>query len=213
MVVAWSTHKHFIDIPAVQLGRIGLARSVVTWPSRYSQASTRVSRKDQQEHQKFLAVPISGKWRSVKTWDKHCTDGCTSKLSSLAITPWSPIYTLQTSPVLHVPCLSTCIQSAPVLRIPSNAAQPRNVRQTNTCTLLVKNPSSRVCFSRTSSLRCLLQWSLPSGACLSLSHLCPLQQNFMRLPQCCPLHVFAPAKHWHNWLSKEPLSFPFTKQP
>ena len=47
--------------------------------------------------------------------NKHCTASCTSKPSSVSVTPWSPIYTLQTSCVLHVPCLSMCIQSARVL--------------------------------------------------------------------------------------------------
>jgi hypothetical protein len=37
---------------------------------------------------------------------KHCTASCTSKPSSLSLTLSSPMYTLQTSCVLHVPCLS-----------------------------------------------------------------------------------------------------------
>jgi hypothetical protein len=65
--------------------------------------------------------------------------------------------------------------------IPTNAAQLHKVRRTNTCVLLAKNPPSRVlsqaCFSRASSLLCLLQRNVPSQVCLSLSHLCPLQLN------------------------------------
>ena len=73
--------------------------------------------------------------------------------------------------------------------VSTNAAQLHSVRQTNTCVSLAKNPSShvlsRACFSRTSSLLCLLQWNVPSRVCLSLSpvstsgifHLYPLQEN------------------------------------
>ena len=72
--------------------------------------------------------------------------------------------------------------------VPTNAAQLCNVRQTNTCVLLAKNPSSHVlshaCISRTSSLLCLFQWNLPSGGCLSLSPVFTLTKcSFMCLPQ------------------------------
>ena len=71
--------------------------------------------------------------------------------------------------------------------VPTYAAQPQNVRQINTCVLLVKNPSSHVlshaCFSRTSFLLCLLQLNIPS-------RVCPSKTPFKRL-------------------SKEPLSFYF----
>ena len=78
---------------------------------------------------------------------------------------------------------------------PTNGAQLHSVRRTNTCVSLTKNPSSHVlsqaCFSRTSFLLCLLQSSVPSRVCLSLSpvstsgifHLCPLQEN-TPLPVC-----------------------------
>jgi hypothetical protein len=74
--------------------------------------------------------------------------------------------------------------------VPTNGAQLHNVRWTDTCMSLAKNPSSsvlsRVCFSRTSSLLCLLQWNVPSRVCLSLlpvstsgkpSFTCLFQQN------------------------------------
>jgi hypothetical protein len=52
-----------------------------------------------------------------------------------------------------------------------NAAQLWNVRQTNTCMSLAKNPSSRVLsrarFSRTTFLLCLLQLNIPSCVCPS----------------------------------------------
>jgi hypothetical protein len=74
----------------------------------------------------------------------------------------------------------------------TNASQLRNVRWTNSCLSLTKNPPSHVishaCFSRTSSLLCLLSFSrnVPSRVCLleTSFHLCQLQDNsFMCLPQ------------------------------
>jgi hypothetical protein len=75
--------------------------SLVTWPSRDSQASASapVIKRDQQEHQKFSAMFLSGKWRSAKTQThKHCTASWTSKLRSVSVTP--------TSHVFHMPYLS-----------------------------------------------------------------------------------------------------------
>jgi hypothetical protein len=90
---------------------------------------------------------------------------------------------------------------------PDNGAQLCNVRWTNTCVSLAKNPSSCVlscaCFSKTCFLLCLLHLNVPSQVCLSLSpvsasakhssicllnkmsfHLCPLQENtHLCLPQ------------------------------
>lgn len=55
----------------------------------------------------------------------------------------------------------------------TNAAQLHSVRQTNTCASLAKHLLSHVlsqaCFSRISSLLCLLQLHVPSGVGLSLS--------------------------------------------
>lgn len=105
-VAAPSTWKHLRDISVVQFSRVRLATEVIG-PSRDSQASARASRKDQQEYQeKFFAVPLLWKWRTVKTQDTHCT----SKANSVSVTPWSPIYTLQSSCVLQASCLSTGIQ-------------------------------------------------------------------------------------------------------
>ena len=64
-------HKHVMDTRAVQTGRVGLA-TVVMWPSRDSPASdlAQVSRRDTEGCQeKFLAVPLSGKPRSVENLD------------------------------------------------------------------------------------------------------------------------------------------------
>ena len=47
----------------------------------------------------------------------------------------------------------------------------------------------------------MLQWSVPSQVCLSLSYLCPFREN---TPSCvCPSKI--PSKH--NWLSKDTRSF------
>jgi hypothetical protein len=90
--------------------------------------------------------------------------------------------------------------------VPANAAQLCNVRRTKACMLLSKNPSSlglsRACFSRISSLLCLLQqkhsftsWPLsftPVSTLTKHSFTCLPQQNTIQ----------------HNWLSKEALKFP-----
>ena len=45
----------------------------MAWPSKNSQTSalTQVSKRNQQECQKFLAVPLSKKQRSARTWDQQ----------------------------------------------------------------------------------------------------------------------------------------------
>jgi hypothetical protein len=126
---------------------------------------------------------------------KHCTAKCcTSKWSSLSLCG-----------VLFIPSKHhvsfKCLASAPIFNQPefaevarnsttspevflvhfslwvlTNAAQLSNVRQTSTCMLLAKNPSSRVlscsCFNRTSSL--VSASAKPSfRLCLGLSPLCP----------------------------------------
>ena len=103
-MVAQSTHKHLTDKPAVQFGKIGLA-TAVTRPSRNSQASTlaQVSGGGPEEHQKFSQ---RSKDQQRHETHKRCTASCTSKPGSVFVTPWSPSYTLQTSHVLHVSCLS-----------------------------------------------------------------------------------------------------------
>ena len=61
----------------------------------------------------------------------------------------------------------------------------------------------RVCFSRTSSLLCLLQPNIPSWVCLSLSPMSTSgKHTFVCLPQQNPIE--------HNWLSREPLNSHFT---
>jgi hypothetical protein len=199
--------------PAVQFSRIRLATAVAR-PSRDSHASaSALVKRDQQELQeKFSAVSLSGERQSTKRPTSITTANCTTKPSSVSVTPCSPIYALQASCVLHVPCLSMCtehthpISSSPWKRqqtaahhqrvfwcisfheVLTNATQLCSVRQTSTRVSLAKNPSSRVlsraCFSRTSSLLCLLQQIVPSHVC--------------------------PNKTPSNRLSNGPLSFHFT---
>ena len=87
----------------------------------------------------------------------------------------------------------------------TNAAQLCNVRQTNICMLLPKNPSSCPYFSRISSLLCLLQLNIPSWVCLSLSPVSTSgKHSFTCLPQQNTIQ--------HNWLQrtlKFPLHQPF----
>jgi hypothetical protein len=83
--------KHFMDSPAVQTGRVGLA-TVVMWPSRDSQASdlAQVSRRDTEGCQeKFLAVPLSTNQRSVKTQKSNQWRLETNKLYQQAKLPTS----------------------------------------------------------------------------------------------------------------------------
>ena len=90
--------------------------------------------------------------------------------------------------------------------IPTNWAQLCNIRQTNTCMSLVKNPSSHVfshaCFSRTSSLLCLLQLNVPFQICLSLSPMSTSGKHcFMYLPQRNTIqHIDFPLQTTHNHL-------------
>ena len=71
--------------------------------------------------------------------------------------------------------------------VPTNGAKLYNVRRTNTCLLLAKNPLShvlsRACFSKTSFHLCLFQKNVPLQFCLSLSPVCASAQHpFMCLP-------------------------------
>ena len=86
-----------------------------------------------------------------------------------------------------------------VYAAPKVAAQIQNVRWSNTYVLVAKNFFLScillcVCFWRTSSLLYLLQWNIPSQACLSLAYL-------------GPSHVW-PSKTPSNQLLKEPDKFP-----
>ena len=118
-VAARSTHKHFTDTPAVQFSRIWisnmnqqrwhyLAETARPQPQHKSAGGTR---RDTRRSSQLCLSQGSEDQQRCET-HKHCTASCTSKPSSVSVTLWSPIYTLQTSRVLHVPCLSTCMQSA-----------------------------------------------------------------------------------------------------
>ena len=123
---------------------------------------------------------------------------CTNKHIPCQIKALGPISnTHQTSCILH-PSLP---QPAQVCGVPTKADQLCNVRQTNTCVLLAKNPSSRVpshtCFSRTSSL-----------LCLSLSETFLHESTLAFHTYVCfnetSLHVFAPAKYHPTDFPKNP---------
>jgi hypothetical protein len=202
-VAAWSTHKHFTDTLAVQFSRAGIAETARPQPQHESAGGTR--RITRRSSWLCFSHGIKDQWRCET--HKHCTASCTSKSSSVSITVHpSSIYTLPTSHVLHVPFLSTGLASAWASNQPesteaarncstplqvfgaislygssTNATQLHNVRQTNTCMLLAKNLLSHVlscaCFSRISTLLCLLQQNVPSRVCLSLSPVSTLMKR------------------------------------
>ena len=114
-------HKHFMDTKAVQTGRVGLA-TVVMWPSRDSPASdlAQVSRRDTEGCQeKFLAVPLSGKQRSVKSRDPQALHSYLYQQDKVCLRHSVKSY-LYPPNITCLPCvlsqlrlcLSTCIQSA-----------------------------------------------------------------------------------------------------
>jgi hypothetical protein len=126
VAAAWSTCKHLMDTPAIQFSRVRLA-TAVTWPSRQPGRGT--NRNTRRRSQVCLSQGSEDQWRLGT--HEHCSASCTSKPRSVSITPSNPIYALQTSCVLCVSCLSTCIQSAQVLGVPTRRAQLCNIRWTN----------------------------------------------------------------------------------
>lgn len=112
---AHSQISYFTDTPAVHLA------TAVTRPSRDSQASASAPVSRNSSSSQLCFSQGSEDQRRLKT-HKHCTTSCTSKPSSVSVTPWSPIYTIQTSRALHMPPLSTCVQS-PCVRGSSNKSQ------------------------------------------------------------------------------------------
>ena len=71
--VAWFTCKHFTDTLAVQLSRAVIAAGSTTWQDLDQQGC----------QEQFLAVLLSVKWRSAKTWDQQVLH---SKSSSTSFT-------------------------------------------------------------------------------------------------------------------------------
>ena len=168
----------------------------------------RVSRRDLAGggETKRSSQPLSGKRRYES--HKHHAASWTSKPSSVSIVPWSPIYTLPTSHVYHVPCLGKLILSARVLGscnklqhttgsffVRFSLWSPDKCSSTTQCkvdqyTHVISKESlsrvlSRACFSRASPLLCLLQRNIPpSPGCLSLSPVTTLTEgSFTCLPQ------------------------------
>ena len=110
---ARSTCKHFTDTPAVQFSSVRiantnqqqwhyLAETARPQPQLKSAGGTRAKSSP-------LCLSQGSKDQQTHKTNKHCTASCTSKPSSVSITLWSPIYTLQTSRVLHGSCLSTYV--------------------------------------------------------------------------------------------------------
>jgi hypothetical protein len=184
----------------------------VAWPRETARLSLRL-RQPEEHWDWFSAVPRSGKQRSMKTYVKPIAVEELALSTSLAQPSHcllSPIYTLQTIMCPPLASVYALPQHMSYLSWHDSANQPKfseearncnsflvhfslwvqingcqlpNVKWTNTCVSLAKNPSScvlsRACFSRTSSFLCLLQLNVPSWVCLSLS----LQEN---TPCVCP---------------------------
>jgi hypothetical protein len=88
--------KHFTDTPAVQLGRVRLE---TVRPQLQSIGG--ISRNARRSYGLCLFQGSEDQQRYE--WDPQVLQAkCTSKQSSVFATPWSPIYTLQTSHVLHM---------------------------------------------------------------------------------------------------------------
>jgi hypothetical protein len=142
---------------------------------------TRVSRRYQEgQQEKPLAVPLS---QNQRTMNRHCTASCTSKPSSVSITLWSSIYTLQISRVLHVYLPQHMYPISPSLQSPNKL---HNVSWTNTFVWLAKDPSpyvlSRACLSRT----CL--------SCVCFSETFLYKSALVHFRKIL-LHMCAPVKH------------------
>jgi hypothetical protein len=104
LAAALSTHKQFRDKPTVQFGRVWLAR-VLTIPNRDSQASASAESAGgtrRNNRSSWLCLSQGNEDQQRQETCKSCTASWASKPSSISVTSWSPIYTLQTSHVLLV---------------------------------------------------------------------------------------------------------------
>ena len=109
-----------MDTPAVQFCRVGLTNTNQQWwHDRAETARPQLnghesaggtSRNTRRSSQLCFSQGREDQWR--QDTHKHCTASCTSKPSSVSVILWSPIYTLQTSCVLHVSCLNMCLSLA-----------------------------------------------------------------------------------------------------
>ena len=109
--------KHFTDTPAAQFSRVGLATAVTDLaetarPQPWLESAGGTNRNTRNSQ---VCLSQGSKDQQRCKTHKHCTPSWTSKPSSVLVTLWSPTYTLQTSHVLHMPCLSLAPASAPVL--------------------------------------------------------------------------------------------------
>jgi hypothetical protein len=169
------------------------------------------------------------KQRSVKTWDQEPFSYVSKSRSASNTVPQVFLYSFQTSHILHGFCLSTwvCLSWHHSANQAKSKEAAKTIATTTSflvcfslwspdkwsstmqckvdqCMWSLSEESfitclSHACFSRTSSVLCLLQSNIASQDCLSLLPVSTSgKHSFMCLPQ------------QHNWLSKEPLSFHFT---
>lgn len=152
---------------------------------------------------------------------QHCSASCTSKPSPVSVTPWSPIYTLYTSRVLHGSCFSMVLDSVCVynqsqyeeelqhtrsslvcfsLRLPDKCSPTTHCKEDQSTRVVSKEPFVNVCFH------------VLALAEQPLSYVCLSTVSFLSLPEpftCVHfkemfLHLFAPAKHHPTDFPKNP---------
>ena len=125
-----------MDTLAVQFSRVGIVntnqqqwRDLVETdrpqPQHESMGGTRAN-KNTKSSQLCLSQGSEDQ-RRLKT-KKQWTTSCTSRPTTLSITLWSAIYTLQISRVVHVPWLNTCLASAHASNQPKSMEMVRNFR-------------------------------------------------------------------------------------
>ena len=126
---------------------------------------------------------------------KHYPASCTSKPSSVSITPLSPIYNPQTSRVLHMPCLIMGLTSTGTFNQPESEEAARN------------------CSSPPEVFWCISLYGVPTNA--AQLHIC----CYRRILHHMSFHMLALAVHpftcihfretlLHAFARKNPLNYP-----
>ena len=175
----------------------------------------------------------------MKMWDQQVLHSWLYKQAKLNLghCPSSSIYTLQTSRVLHGSCLTMCLASARASisadilcqspQVCWSSKKPWHTTRSFLVCFFLWSPnkwnSTTQCkadqymhvtreepfiaspfaclLCRTSFYLCLSQLNIPSPVCLSLSPVPTSEKHSFTW--------FSQQNTWHNWLSKEPLSFHF----
>jgi hypothetical protein len=205
---ARSTCKHFIDTPAVRFSRVGLA-TVVTWLNRGRQApaSAGVSRRNQKEHQKALCcaslreVEISEDLRPTSV-----VQLAVPASHPLSLSLWVILF-ISSKHHVFVTCLISACASNHHQKVFSvflsmeiaekNASQLCDVRQTNTCVLLIKKKKKKKSHFYHVSFFLLVLAEHP------LSCVCFHSESALAFHTCVHFKEmfprgFAPAKHHPN---------------